>query len=198
MAVSQWKGTIFFTCLEAGWTENYWLQGPDMNTAISQLDQILLARVALSNSQVVTQALRVVDAGNPRVSALPVIPAGGDAGTWTGAPGTTTISPDISYLCRGYDATGLRRTRTFIRGVPNDQAAGGSGGPDFLFTFTAPYVTLQGTYQNTVKSNALMVHKTAPHTFSSVPFDHFAMSTAAHIRRAGRPFNLRRGRRLIA
>lgn len=193
----QFKGTIFFHAADKGWSETYWLMGPDIGTASAKLVGILDARVAMSPSAVKTDYLRVVDAGNPRISTAPNIPAGDVQGTFVSAGGHA-FTPDAAVLARAFSADNLRRSRWFIRGFPVEMVNLTGAGEDNELTFPAAWTTAFGAWAAAVGAGAVMVHKTAPHTFVTTPIDHIVSSTTYHIRRAGRPFGLPRGRRMIA
>lgn len=193
----QFKGTIFFHAADKGWSETYWLKGPDIGSASAQLIGILDARVALSPSAVKTDYLRVVDAGNPRISTAPDIPAGDVMGTFV-SPGGHAFTPDAAVLARAFSADNASRSRWFLRGFPVEMVNLTGAGEDNELTFPAAWTTSFADWVTAVKAGAQLVHRTAPHTFTNVAIDHIVSSTAYHIRRAGRPFGLPRGRRMIA
>lgn len=194
---AQFKGNLRFGCDIFGWSESYWLLGPDEGTAEAQLHSINDARMALSMATVSLVDATVVDATTPRVSFHPDTGAWQKVGTWATA-GAKTVRPDLSMLLRMYSADDESRSRIFVRGVPSDQLGTDFGGPETTFAFTAPYILLQTAYRNAVKANAVLAHKTQPHVYVTKNIDRLEFSTGAHIRRAGRPFFLPHGRRLIA
>lgn len=194
----QFKGILKYQCLEAGWSETYWLRGPDGGTAGAQLQNINGGRMGLSRSDVSMVDAVVVDAANPRVAYHPDISAGGWQLTGTYAVGGITVTPDLAILVRAFSADDSMRTRWFVRGFPSDQFGAGAGGPDATFTYQVSYLTALLVYRNSLALNAVMVHRTGPQAFTSQAIARTGQSTAAHVRRAGRPFNLRRGRRRIA
>lgn len=193
----QLKGTLFYQAGSSGWTETHWLVATDMPTATLNLKSINNAGMAMRRPDVTLLSARIVDAANPRTSILPDITSWVTVGTYT-APGVVTADVDLSIMWREFSADNLTRSRVFFRGFPTDQFGSSGIDKDGNFNFTVAFAALFTAWQTAIVNNALLVHRTAPHVFTSKAINQVVQSTQAHLRRAGRPFFLRRGRRLIA
>lgn len=191
------KGTLFYGADVFGWSETYWLNAPDIGTAGVKLGTINDAGMGLRFSDVKLVGARVVDASSPRVSTLPDTSSWKLTGQYTGAA-TKTLSPDLAILFRTFDAGNLHRSRIFFRGLPSDFLGADHGGPELTITYPGAALTPRDAYEAAVKANALMTHRLAKNSYDEFPIDHVVHSTTFHIRRAGRPFDLPRGRRMIA
>jgi hypothetical protein len=189
------KGTLIYNIPGSGWSETHWLKGPDLGTAAPQLQAINDAGQAMRNSDVKLDLARIVDASNPRLSILPDTTAWATAGTYV--PTSVTADVDLAILFREFEATNNIRSRIFFRGFPSTQF-GTAIDRDANLAFTTDFVTLMTAYKNAIIANAQLAKRTAPHAFTLFNVSSVVQSTRAHLRRAGRPFEVRRGRRLIA
>jgi hypothetical protein len=189
------KGILKLQTADFGWSELHWLVPDNFTDAVVGLKAIAAARMPLSKADVVLKDAVVIDAETPRTALHPSLATWAAAGTW--ATGTT-VTPNLSIMFRMEDAAHEHRSRNYIRGFPSDQFATGTGGPDCNFTFTAPYQALIDAYKVAIIANVNLVHKTAPHTFTIFPVNSCFETLTSRLRRAGRPFLLPHGRRLIA
>lgn len=186
-----YRGQILFNTPDAGWSETYYLPGANIASAISALQTINTARLGLSPSKVTAYALRVVDVTTPRLANL-VNPTT-LTGTWA-ADGATPVDPSIAVLARMNSADGLTRSRHFLRGL--GQSALSDLDP-LTFSFTGAYATALTNWVNAVIANANLGVRTAPHTYTLKAINAISTAPLATIRKAGRPFGQRRGRRTL-
>jgi hypothetical protein len=187
------KGTLFINTADAGWTETYYINAASLAAASTALGNILTPRQGVSRSEVKFPVGRIVDLSAPRTSLLLTVVA--PAGTWAGAD-LSTVDPALAILVRMGSADGLTRSRHFLRGIPSLQINGAATDP-ITWGPTAGYTTALNAWIAAVQANAVLAKKTAPLTYTTKAITNMAISTVGTIRRAGRPFGLRRGRRLI-
>jgi hypothetical protein len=185
-----YRGQILFGTADAGWSETYYLPGASVTSAMSALQAINTARMAMSPAAVKCIGLRVVDVTTPRLAQL----AAGTtaAGTWVAD--TVVATPDISIMVRMTSADFLTRSRHFLRGI--GQSIILANDPVALNTAGA-FTTAFNSWVTSVKANANLGVKTGPHAYTLKAIDTMTMYPFGVVRRAGRPFNLRHGRHVL-
>jgi hypothetical protein len=188
-----YKGTIFLNTADAGWTETYYFNAASLSAAASLLGAIETPRMGLARAEVKCAVLRVVDLSTPRVALLGTPPTA--AGTWSGAD-LSTIDPAIAVLSRMTVAAGTTRSRHYLRGIPSAQITGSATDP-ITWAFTSGYLTALTTWVNAVIANAVLAVKGVGRSYTTIAISTITQSTIGTFRRAGRPFGLRRGRRLL-
>jgi hypothetical protein len=188
------RGQILLGDSDAGWSETYWLDAATHEAAMTALDTICTARMALSTPDVEAKVLRVSAEGIKGDSFLKAATA--PIGTYV-ATGVTALDPNTAMQVNAYNADHTAWTHWFIRGIPIDQvnmkipasllAAGIAPWPANLTAYLAALVA--GAKLNTKKGDPVGTKKLVP-----------IVSTGKNIplvtRRAGRPFHLRHGRRV--
>lgn len=192
------KGTLFYQTDIYGWSETHFLNAADMGTAGNNLGAINDAGQNLRRPEVKLVGARVVDATSPRVSINPPTALWERSGTYANVAATATINPNLAMLFREYDATNTHRSRVFFRGLPSNFLDADHGGPELNIHQPPDAVALITAYKNILIAKAVMAHRLAPHSFDEFGIDTVIESTALHSRKAGRPFGLPLGRRLIA
>ncbi len=189
------RGNILMGTGDAGWSENYYLSFANYTDAMAALQSICTARMALSTNEVKVRVLRISDVAVKGDSYLQ--PATTPAGTYVAA-GVNIQDPAVALQVNAYNATHTAWTHWFVRGLPLDQLK--SGEPFSLkdaANLVAPWPANLTAYKTAVMNNAVLYSKKPGPGFTA-----FAISTTGHnqflvIRKPGRPFGLRRGRRVI-
>jgi hypothetical protein len=187
------KCQIFLQTADAGWTETYYAATANLAAAQTNINNLLPLRMALSRTEVTNSALRVSDMSNPRTAILSTYAA--IHGTYS-ATSLSTVDPAIALMVRMFTIGGTQRSRHFLRGIPSDQLVGSATDP-LTWSFGTTYNGLLNSYIGQVTPNFVLVKKTGPGVFATTAISSMAASLVGTIRRAGRPFVLRRGRRLI-
>lgn len=197
MAGQFWQGVCFRDLPDAGWVSVYYPIAADYSTALSLLDGINTLEMALVPGNVLSTFIRVSDLEVKGDSAFQT-PTQGNGTYTTGTPGT--VDPATALQIRMIGGP-LRRASRYLRGLPDtlynavDRAS---------FTPDGTWATNYGAWKTGLMANFQLVRKKLPGpTFTATPItgasDFLNGSTyLTTIRRAGRPFGLRRGRRLSA
>lgn len=182
------QGILFLESEGRGWTESYWMAAPDYPTAITNLDALSGLRMGMSPNTVELKSLRVSDVTikGDAVHVTPTTPAG----TYAGAD---TADPDFAILVLETAGPPLRNVR-YVRGVPIP-----------ILTFDpltyVPGVTAFVSAFNAWSNNLLTLTKhckrTAGPTFTLSAITAVQIERAT-LRKAGRPFGQRPGRRVRA
>jgi hypothetical protein len=177
-----------------GWSESYPMVASTAAAAAVTLSSILDARKAMMLPDAAFTGGRISDTDIKNDSwplgiTFPVV------GTYTATGITTTYNPQIALREIAY-AGGLRRGSRWIRALPEDQL-NASG----AYTPTGPWATLLFDLNNLIIANVSIATKLKGAIVP--PFYLYSTITAIDTKRAearaiGRPFGLRRGRRLIA
>lgn len=191
--MSVFQGVAGFNCAGTGWSEVYYLSFTDYTTAMTALQSIITARMALSFSDVTCYFVRVSDVTirGDALIALPTTPAG----TRPTGTGGATMDTSLCLACRQDTADNLTRVRHYVRGLYSLDV---TMAPTPLWTPVAGTITALTNYQNAVVTNCVAwVNRTAKPPVTK------SFSTSTHksylsIRKAGRPFGLQVGRRRIA
>lgn len=186
----QGRGTLFFeSATSSGWSESYYLQGPDYASCASQLGAVAEDRLA-----VLQMDLSLIHA------VVSNIYLRGDAFLLGGiaGPGTWPTSPEympLDYAIQfTWQAGPYSRNRTFLRGFPIEMQTDGA------FIPTGPYQTALNLYEASVVSNCLVrqyvINPTPPpnmiYQFNVITAGTPNFNLAR--RKTGRPFGLPRGR----
>lgn len=188
-----YRGQILFETADAGWSETYFFNVADLSTAFGNLNNVAIARAPLSPAAVKLPAIRVSDVTQPRLAELgnPTPSQGGYTTV------TTVVDPAISMMAREISTDFLTRSRHYLRGLPTDQLFGGASDP-ILWAPTGPWTTAFNTWASVVGSSSVLgVRNPVTKTYTTKPMNDPTQTLLAVIRRAGRPFGLRRGRRLV-
>jgi hypothetical protein len=185
----QLRGTLWFTAGNSGWTESYYLNGPDYSTGLTQLSAIASARLAL-----LQLSCSIVHA------IVSNIYVRGDAFFVGSAVGPGTFPTETEYMPPDYalqvtwQGGAYARNRTFLRGFPLNQQTDGA------YTPTSGFTTAFGTYENAVISNCYLrqyVPNPTPPPAMVYQFNAVLVGTIKVLlarRKTGRPFGLPRGR----
>lgn len=187
-----YRGQILLQTADAGWSETHYLPGASLGSAQTALQSIATARMGMCRPTVTCFGLRVVDVTTPRLGSI--FNSTTTTGTYT-ADVVPTVDPAIAIMIRLASADGLTRSRHYCRGIPQSWLI--DGDPLSLIAFAGAFATAVNAYTAAVIANANLGVKTAPHTYTLKAIQTAAMAANPLIRRAGRPFALRRGRRLL-
>lgn len=186
----QGRGTLFFTSPgNSGWSESYYLQGPDYASCASQLGAVAEDRLAVLQLSLTLVRL-VVSNIYLRGDAF-LVGGGGGPGTWPTSPEYLPLDYALLYT---WQAGPYSRNKTFLRGIPLEMQTDGS------FTPTSPYQTALNAYEESVVSNCLVRQYVVNPTPPPAMIYQFNVITAGtpHFnlarRKTGRPFGLPRGR----
>lgn len=189
------KSQIILEMADAGWSENYFISAANHAAAITALQPIVTARMGLSRSDVKVKILRVSDVAikgdsflaNPTTAAGTYAEAGGES-----------ISPDVALQVNFFSADHTAWTHIYVRGLSNDYL-NTLEGFSVLAVPPAAFTAALTAYQNAVKAGASLYTKkpNPPGDKHAVGIDSFGFRSSCPIRKAGRPFRLRRGRRVI-
>ena len=190
--MAQYRGTVFFTWTDFGWTESYYLIGSAPGSAGTNLVNIVNARMALSRSDVIATRAVISDVairGDAILQAgFPIVGTNADLGT--------TQIPDVCLLVK-WKVGVYNRNKTFLRGYPLLEGPAGAYSPSI------GYPAAVTTYFNAVMANAVMkeptgLNPTPPpkllYVYATVLGG--VIDTLVHRRKTGRPFGLPRGRRV--
>lgn len=189
-----YKGTLFLATKDAGWTETYYHAVASLASAQTALQNIITPRLALARiGDVTILVARVVDMSAPRTAIL--FTPTSTAGTWSGAD-LSTVDPALALLTRMNSADGLTRSRHFLRGIPSAQLSGSASDP-ITWAMTAGFITAFNAWITAVIANAVLAVRKPPAPIVTKAISAINASALGTIRRAGRPFVLRRGRRMI-
>ncbi len=188
----QGRGTLFFSGGSSGWTESYYLIGPDYSTCLTQLAAIAAARKAILQLDCsIVHAF--VSNIYVRGDSFPTNSANG-VGTWPTSPAFMPLDYAIQMTWTGGVYS---RNKTFLRGFPIEMQTDGAYLP------TSPYATAVSNYELEIVTNCyirqLVPNPTPPpamiYQFVAVLGGSPRFGLAR--RKTGRPFGLPRGR-LIA
>lgn len=190
-----YKGQILLGTGDAGWSETYHIDAGSHAAAMTALDSICTARMGMSRSDVTVRVLRVSDEAIKGDSFLQA--ATTSAGGYTGA-GTFTFDPAVALLVTGYSGDHTAWTHWFVRGLPSDVV---SNQEPFKLAGTPPasWTTAFNSYKAALVANAKLKTKkpNPPGTVHTIAIATTGFGLFLVIRKAGRPFGLRHGRRVI-
>lgn len=190
--VSIYKSQILLETSDAGWSENYWIEDASHAAAMAKLQLICTARMGLSPGDVSVRVLRVSDVAIKSDSFL--APATTPTGTYV-VVGVTAFDPSVSLQVNGYSADHTAWTHIFVRGIPNDQVKNIE--PFQLGALVAPFPANLAAFQTAWKTNAKLYSKKPGPGKATQTIVDTGYNVGLVIRRAGRPFKLRHGRRVI-
>jgi hypothetical protein len=193
-------GICFREVAGVGWTSVYGLNKADVSSSLQALDLVNTAEMQLLPSAVECNRIKVSDitVKGDVAFQFPTTPAG----NFTGATGSVPAEPNwsfpVQFLCGA-----TNRFKKFLRGLPSEFVTPGvpSG-----FKFTTQWGAELVAYANAVQANCVLISR--PGKFNNgqliiVPITGFidppanSNTTQLRIRRAGRPFDLHRGRRMV-
>jgi hypothetical protein len=186
---------------DSGWSSVYYFDNDSHALAMTALDLVNSAEMSLLPSQVKAGFLKVSDVVT-KGDVLIQYPVA-DAGLWVGdLPGSIPADPNYA-LTLTWMAGVAKRSRHFLRGLPSEFVVIVDPA---RYKFTAPWGAVLATYMDQVQGSCVIATrpKEPNGLWTSMPIDgHItlpASSDSVHlsIRRAGRPFGLRRGRRMTA
>ena len=184
------KATIFMSNSDnQGWSESHYGIFSDINSAQTQLNTLLTARVALLgiNSQIIYA--RVSDEAIKGDSLLPTfsLPA---EGTWVPATGAQRVSADVGLLCQEF-ASSTKKNHFFLR----DLDSGTVHGTDYInpsgwaSLITAYFAALEGSW---AVRNILSHGPPKTYQYTAI---NTCRVVGVRSRKPGRPFGLPVGRR---
>ena len=192
-----YKAMILLNTADAGWSETHWIPGASLTTAQANAQTICTARLALALSTVKCFGIRVVDVTTPRLGYIfsSTTPQGtyNPTGTWT------TVEPNLAVLVRLNAADGLTKARHYLRGVPNNQmpALTALGWDPLAWGYTSDFTTNLTAYINALIANAQLRSRIGGGAPVYKAISAGSYGSQAVLRKAGRPFAQRRGRRLL-
>lgn len=188
-----YKATCLYQLPDAGWSETHYIPGASLTTAQNAAQSINTARMGIARPGVQCTGIRVVDVSTPRLGYV-LSPTQG-VGTYMGEAGTITADPTLGFLIRMVSADALTKSRHYVRGIPLNQIT--AADPFGEAPFTSAYVTAVNAYMAALQANANLGVRVAPHQYTLKSISGISFSLLLTIRRAGRPFGLRRGRRTL-
>lgn len=188
------RGTLFFTVFNWGWSENYNLLIDTVVDAEAQLASILTSRLSMMLPECTYIGGRVHNTDvkndyNPLTGTL----APPKAGTYTGTGTPHTMEEWTFRLAFKAVAGSIRATR-FLGGIPGDQVVNG------VYTPTTAFATEVTAFSSLMDAGVACLatkNKTPPPNFTFTPIASFTL-VGLRSRKAGRPFVPFRGRRAIA
>lgn len=190
-----YKATMLYGTPDAGWSETHYIPGASLGTAQNTAQTINTSRLAISRPSVLCVGIRVVDVTTPRLGSI-ISPT--TAGGTYAIASISTADPNLAVLMRLVSADGLTRSRHYIRGIPADCIPGNTSNWDpLVWSFTTGVSNALNAYASTLIANANLGIRTAPHTYTLKAIQTATPITTATFRKAGRPFFLRHGRRLL-
>lgn len=187
------KGVIFLEYKTWGWTETYWLIGANYPAARTSLAAIQTATMSCRTSGVKCTGMIVYDAGDPATRTSFVTDPPVLAGTFVPVGGADD-RPDLGVLWVTQDPA-LHRANHYFRGFPSEISSN-----DDLYVPVPAWETAFNAFLATVSGNATYRHKIAagpPPVYTFETIANAQNKQFISIRRAGRPFELHRGRRMI-
>jgi hypothetical protein len=190
--VPVYRGQIVLETPDAGWSETYFFNQPSISNAIANLQTICTAGMALRPPAVKVFGLRVNDTATPRLATM--VAATTNEGTYNVTP--LVADPALAFMQREVSTDLATRSRHYLRGIAADQLSTAQTDPA-IWAPTPAFSASLTSWGNDVITNAVLGIKTAPHTYTTKPINNVTPYTTVVIRKAGRPFGLRRGRRLL-
>lgn len=195
-------GTAFYEDDEGqrGFTENYWISvstGESHSQALDRLDQIALARMNLTTSEMVLKAIRVSDAAVKGDTLVKKYTTAEGAGTFN-PDGQGNLPMDDCLLMRMQGLNVLIHTSKPLHGLPRvlqsvDDAE--------LFVSDANWDAAWDAYTALLVDFTWLVQQVPsrpdpgdPVTFNVTSVDNVMRTDQIRDHRIGRPFSLRRGR----
>lgn len=185
--------TFFFEMNATGWTETYVQEAADEATAQAGLLRLVPTRMDLSPDIVKLKALRISQSGMPRDSILVPVPSTMTAGRFGdfNATGDNCDMPDLAMLVE-YRNGSRYKNRKFLRGLPDVIAHNG----ELVWTNTAfndAWLVFSARLSHASESWRVRTKNPAG------GFQHQPITDVNRVRltlrRVGRPFGLRVGRR---
>ena len=180
-------GQMFFEGPDgSGWSEVYYSDDTDYVTALSDLSNLATDRRGFLPASCDLVYLRISD---PDVRGDALVAGGRSAGLYTA--GVSCEETSVAVLVR-WENPNFFHSNHYLRGVPHDCVG------DAAFVPTSTYTTAFNAYVTALKAGWMFARKnqTPPPKFALTPIV-TASITRLVTRRAGRPFGLQRGRRLI-
>jgi hypothetical protein len=191
-------GILFFNKYgfvpNAGWAEVYFFLKDTYADAVTALQAIRDARLPTlsGDCQLVGARVSNTDVKGDSEPLTWTFPEPGTFATGTADP---TAPPEIVLRALYYAGT-LKRGSRWVRCIPSSQIAAGG-----LYTPTGPYTTAVTAYWDAVRDNACLGTRipgaVAPPFYSLTSYTSYTPK-GQDVRKIGRPFDLLRGRRLIA
>jgi hypothetical protein len=193
-----YRSTIIWGAPDVGWSETYYFDVATHLAAATALDAIATLRLAMCKSDVTIKVLRVSDVAIKGDSFLKA--ATGGVGTYVPAAGVQTFSLDVAFQVNAYSGDHTAWTHWFLRGFCDDIVDTQDG---FKLAAAAPagWIAARDAYLAALVGAGapkLWTKKpNPPGTKNAVAIASTGFESQLPIRRAGRPFKLHRGRRVV-
>lgn len=193
-------GQIFLKTVTAGWTMTYYPDGEDYGVCMASMQTINTALMKMLPSGVTPINLRVSDLTAKRdvLNEAPVA----TSGSYLGSGGPAIPADPSLALVQKFLAGPFHWFNLYIRGVPNTLVS--SSDPLTMSWAAGDWDVPYLAWLNAVKTNATGMIKDlgppiafTPITITSFIIHPTSKNNPLSIRRAGRPFGLRRGRRAV-
>lgn len=191
--MSQFIATLFFNCRNFGWSEVYPTVATSYANAIVTLQTLASDRLQMLCSDVTLMYGRVSDQNVRGDSAIANVFG---TGVWDTSPNpTVTFDDDITYTFR-VEGTPLYRATRHLRGLPTSEFTGSNFLPGIPYKATIT-TWMQDMIEQCAVSTAIKPKPATPPYYIYTPITSVTYNRQSH-RKAGRPFGIVPGRRLIA
>lgn len=190
----RFMGTLFFNVYQFGFSETYPIEDTDYASAAAKLLAIKNDRLALAVNDVELVGARLSDTDTKNDS-YPLGWSFPQAGTFATTPTDLTYNAEVALRIRIFGGA-LKRSHRFLHAVPKSQV-----NADGFKALTGPFATALTTWLGAIEADVSIATKLKGVVVP--PFYVYTAITGTEVddmegRKIGRPFDLPRGRRLIA